>query len=468
MSFYDAYKKTKCSYTQAIYESFLLSLIVAWQPVKVIGYAAPLLCIIWFIFRSGSGDTLIRFVKVFVLCFIVIGIYFLLSKVNNNEFSIQNSLLSILTYSSFIPLLVISTRAVFEKTLQSKITYIIGWIILIQSCLGITQAVLYVILNGGSFDSATGDVVQGTLSPLSFIMPSGNFNNQIYSSNLLVLILFYLPYVITQRKGILITGLGIFAVLLASVMHQVIAFMAVLIITSTLFSASFFKINLSKVLIAIGIIASGFLFAFLQPKNVELISFYAKKITNNDSPKSKVTIESLTKLPYDYPQVYFIGLGPGQYCSRAGLIGTGKYFGDFKNPKNLPLLTETKTPALDKYIYKKWEEVATNVPKYGNSTMARPFYSALAIFIEFGFLVSVLFIFFILKKYLKLQNLYKAKYHSGNKRDAYSFMASAVLILYYLSLSFFENYLEVSQVIFCGLFLYKMINQTENTFETSA
>ncbi|MCB0410749.1 MAG: hypothetical protein KDD29_11060, partial [Flavobacteriales bacterium] len=312
-----------------------------------------------------------------------------------------------------------------------------------------------------------GDVVQGTLSPLSFIMPSGNFNNQIYSSNLIILILFYLPYVITNRKGILIVGLGVLAVLLASVMHQVIAFILSLIITSLLFSASFLKLNLTKLLIAIGVVLSGLLFAFLQPKNVELISFYAEKITSNNSPKSNVTIESLTMLPEEYPQIYFVGLGPGQYCSRAGLIGTGKYFGDFKNPKPLPFLSKNITPALDKYVYKKWEEVATNVPKYGNSTMSRPFYSALSIVVEFGFILSSLMFYYILKKYFKLKKHYKYEYRNGNKRIAYVFMASAILILYYISLSFFENYIEVSQVIFCGLLLFKISHQTDYAIENS-
>ena len=79
------------------------------------------------------------------------------------------------------------------------------------------------------------------------------------------------------------------------------------------------------------------------------------------------------------------GLGPGQYTSRASLISSGRYFGEFENPVKLPFLdASTASKAFNDYIFDIWEVYATNVEIYGNSTMSRPFFSILSLVIEFG------------------------------------------------------------------------------------
>jgi len=446
---------TTNNYSQAFYEVFILTIVIAWLPFKLLAYATPFIGIVWFIIRSRSGKSLLLLVLALLVYAFFIGGYALFYHFKKEEYIIQNSFLSLITYGSFFFFLVLPGNALLAQIEYKKYIKVIEWVILGEALLGIFQAAIYVVLYGGNFDSATGDVVQGSLSPLSFLAPSGNFNNQIYAANMLVLLAFYVPYVIANKKGVWIVGLGFLAIIFASVMHLFIAFIVAAAIVALYFSRSFIKLNLNRIVIILFVIASIVIAIALQPRNFGLIGHYLHNVTTDQSPKTVATIKTLTKLPDDCPWVYFIGLGPGQYASRAGLIGTGNYFGEFKHPKDIPFLEPKRSFALQKYIYKSWEEVSTNVDKYGNSTMSRPFYSLLSILVEFGYVAFALILVFLIIFVKRLKKTYVYELLNKNNLNAFYSLACAVLVVFFISISIFENYMEVTQAIFPGLLLLK-------------
>lgn len=446
---------TAHNYTQAYYEIFILTNLVVWLPSKMLAYAVPFLAIAWYLIRARSGSGLIRVVVALGLYAFLTLFYLLWGKYVHVEFVLQNAILCIITYGSFLFFMAVPKNALSHLSDHMRYIKAMEWIILIESALGIFQAVAYVAINGGNFDSATGDVVQGTLSPLSFLDPAGNFNNQIYTANLLVLLMFYIPYVVSQRKGYAIAAIGFLAILMASVMHLLIAFLVAIALIAPYYSRSLIKISGTRLILVVCIVLALVLAMFLQPKNFALISYYFERIVTNDSPKTEATVVSVTKLPQEYPWVYVIGLGPGQYTSRAGLIGTGHYFGEFKKPKPVPFINEQISEPFKKYIYKSWEDVSTNVAKYGNSTMSRPFYSALSIVMEWGYVVFFCILFVLIASIRRIKRWYLNHIASKDMLRSFYALACASLLVFYFMMAFFENYLEVTQAIFPGLLLFR-------------
>jgi hypothetical protein len=371
------------------------------------------------------------------------------------QFITQNALISILTYGSFLFFVILPGANELTKIDHQKFIKVIEWFIIIEASLGIFQVLAFVVKTGGNFDAATGDVVQGTLNPMSFNNPQMNFNNQTYTLNLLFLLLFYIPFAISSRKKIFIAIMGFVAIVFASVMHLFIAFVVAVAFIGVFFSASFIKINTSRLLIGLFIIAAIIATAIFQPKNFGLISLYMDKFTTNESPKTKATFKAIEDVPKEYPWIYVSGLGPGQYSSRAGLIGTGKYFGPFNHPTELPLLVPGYTSVFGDHVYNDWKNVSLNVAKYGNSTMSRPFYSALSILTEFGYLVFAALLFVVLRNIYKLRKHYIHINLLQNRELSFCTLACAVAILFLIFVSFFENYLEVTQAIFSGLLMLR-------------
>lgn len=440
------------------YEVFILSLCIVWLPSKLLAYLTPFACMAWFIIRARSGKSLIRFGATVFSFLSLVGIYGIVYHFLNEKFVIQNAMLTFITFGSFLFFLILPQSDQLIKIDYTKYIKVIEWFILIEASLGIFQIMAYVALNGGNFDSAAGDVVQGTLSPLSFINPAGNFNNQIYSANLLLLLLFHVPYAITQKKGKWISISGFMAVILASVMHLFIAFIAAIAIISLFFSSSVIKVNTSKLLIALFFVIVILGAILIQPKNFGLIAYYIENLASKESPKTMATIKAIKELPDRYAWSPFIGLGPGQYSSRAGLIGTGKYFGDFNKPKEVPLIVPDYSNAFKDLVFEDWKEVATNVGKYGNSTMSRPFYSALTLLTEFGYVAFAVVLFFIFKFIRKLRTSYTVAQEKQNKLNTFYALACASAIVFFIFISFFENYLEVTQAIFPGFLLLKFFS----------
>lgn len=442
-------------YSIPYYEGFLLSLIICWLPFKLLAYLAPFFFLAWFILRANSGKTLFKLLIIFLAFLAAIACYSVFYLIVQQEFIIQNSIIFFITYGSFLIFLVLPSDLPLSGVSYHRYLRVIKIVIVIESLLGILQVILFIALGGGNFDFAAGDVAQGTLNPLSFLEPGGNFNNQIYTNNLLILLLFYTPYCISKRSGIWICVLGFFAVLVASVWHLFIAFLVASIIVTIYFTRSLFKLSFRRILIAIFLAIIVFITISIQPKNLQLVSYYFNKIVTAESPKTIVTISSLTELPKDYPWVYITGLGPGQYASRAGLIGTGKYFGEFENPKKIPLLIPASSEAFKKYIYPMWDEVATRPGIYGNSTMARPFHSVLSLIIELGFLLFIFLVISTIYFIRKIKRIYQSALAERNLLATFYAFSCCVLTIYIILISFFENYLEVAHAVFIGFLSLK-------------
>lgn len=446
-------------YKQAYYEVFIITIIITWLPFKSFAYLAPIIVGFWFLFRTRSGITFIK-ISTFVLLFIfIIFTHFLIYK----GFIIFNSFLFLITYSSFIFILFIPKQIQF--TLQDYFRYakIFKFVLFVQASLGILQLMMKVMLSGGGIDGSAGDVVQGTIKPLSFIGEDAGFGNQMFAINMVFLLLFLTPYTFIYRKAMFVYSLGVIALFLSSVVH---VFIAIVLATGGIFL--FFRRKVVPKLSMYHLVAIFILVTILltqvitQPRNFASFGLYAKSFSKSQSPKVRATQDIFNKVSQEYSILYLIGLGPGQYSSKAGLIGSGHYFGNFYQPKKIPFFPREQSNPFRKYVFALWEQ--STHPSYGSSTMNRPFYSLLSIFSEFGLIFFLLILFLVYRRVriLKKYFLYY-KYFEKDKVLSLIKFVGAIGILFLLGLAFFENYLETPQAIFVGILMLIFLNKVKES-----
>ncbi|WPP53328.1 hypothetical protein [Catalinimonas niigatensis] len=415
----------------------------------------PYICLGWFIIRANSGKTLLSLFT-FLLGFAVITVgyqifYFNIQEIN---FLPGGAILTLITYSSFLFLLLVPSNIYSEKFDYLHYAKIIKYLILIEGSLGIFQLFVTMLMKSFSFDGSMGDKVQGTISPFSFMVGTSDFGNISFATNMVFLLLFFTPYVLTYKKGKFTLSLGLFSLICASVIHLLFALIISVFVIGFLYRR-FTKLSYRAlyVLVFIGI---GFgVFAKLQPSNFTLIKNYAIIYAKAKSPKVTSTIDAVTILPQEYPTMMLLGFGPGQYSSRAGLIASGKYLGGMDNNNEYFFLPNDMSSPFEKVLFPHWLE-STNKGLYGGSAMSKPFYSILSVFTEFGLITLIIVIGLIGYLVLKLRGIF-LRITSGTLEKANKFLAfsvaSAILFLFFIC--FIENYLEISQAIFPGLLMIK-------------
>lgn len=322
-----------------------------------------------------------------------------------------------------------------------------------QSVVGFVQLIVGLSLRNTNLDADTGDVIQGTINPFSFMNDAAmGFGNQMYVINLLMMITFIAPTAF--NKGNLLPILvGFLAVTFASVLHLTASWLLSLVAIFIFFNPNIF--NKYLFLIVLIVCFSGWIVYYSQPDNFSLIERYFTEYIAGESLKIVSTYQAVIQMPMEFPHAYFVGVGPGQFSSKAGLIGTGQYFGEFYSPTQIPFIPQKTSIPFQKYGYDLWEY--TNRPdlvKWINSTMNRTFYSLLSLYTELGVIIFTIILF----QFLKLIIFFRQTFVDVNTSSANKLVAigTATNSLFVFFICFFENYLESAQAIFVGLLLIKI------------
>ena len=431
------------------YETFVIALIVTLLPSRALGYLVPAFCLIWYLIRSKSGNTLKRLVIITLVYTVIITFYVILNQITGTDFLTSNAAVSLLTYGSFIFILLIEGDFVRYEHSYEKYARILSYATLIQGLVGIFQFTIVALT--GRFDIIPGDAVQGTIGLLTFVGGEPGFGNQMLAINLVFFLVFLIPNVLVHRRGIGSFLIGLIALMLAGVLHIFISLVFSAIVTLFLYRRNLIFSNIGRLISAVVlaillILPLGIIFPGVFTTANIFITLYS----NQDSPKFEVVNRTVIDMPQEYPHVYLVGLGPGQYLSRAGLMSSGKYFDQY-----VPFFSNTISEPMKEYGYSIWNAYSSNTNRFGNSTMHRPFFSLLSIFAEFGlvFLIA-LFIYLIVLVY-KMRKAY-LRYRSNQQyQSAYLSFGVGLSFVFLLSISFFDNYLETTQAIFPGLLLVK-------------
>ncbi len=436
----------------------MLALIICWSPLKSVAYLAPFICLGWYLVKSNSGVALRRMVIVLSVAMLIITFYYILYRTADEYFLVGNALVALITYASFIFLLAVPTSPYREEHHYLRYAKVIEVVVIIEGVVGMLQ-----YFAAATTSISQTDAVQGTISPFSFTAEFAGFGNQMFAINIILLLLFLLPYLLVHKRGKFAYAIGLAALLMSSVVHVFFALLASLAIGSFYFRQhllfSQFKILLSALVAVILLVGA---LAVYQPNVIRNIGMYYTIYSEGDSPKNVIINASTERLPREFPLVSIFGLGPGQYSSRAGLISSGFYFTGLKSNEKMSFLPNQMSPYFVKYVLPTWHLYEGNNAKYGNSTMSRPFFSLLSMYIEFGAVAIVLMLVYAGYLMSRLRTAFILSFNEEEPLRRYLSMVCGMAILFVMFLALFENYLETTQAIFPGLVLVKIFFPTSN------
>ena len=434
-------------YEQAYFYSFLIAILLCWSPSKLLAYLAPWLAIGIFLFVSRSQISWLRLVVIAFLWLVVLLFHFLLTP----GFMVHSALLSFFTYGSFVFVLVVPTRRITGEQLSDLLLFISRWVLLFQSCWGIAQGIV-AGFGAGTFDGGVGDAVAGTIRPFGY---SIDFSNPMFAVNIAVLLILIFPLVTRRRKGFpyFIYVVGVLALVMASVVHVILIFAAAVLISITIFFPFVFIKKHGLTLVSI-FLTLGFLIQLLIPNNIRSIQSFSTSTLEGQTPRSQAVQRALYSMPSEYPWMPVFGLGSGQYSSRAGLIGTGMFFGGPFDPIPLPLLPTGMSEPFRIYVYDLWLSLYNEegeVVGDNSSAVYKPFFSLLSVYVEGGAMAIVLIVGLVMRLIWRIY-----RHVSVSKKRLESASVSAGIIFFFL-LGTQENYWEIPQAIFPGLMLLKCL-----------
>lgn len=439
------------------FETIALTLFLVWQPIKTVGIIAPFAVLAYYTLREKDYKPLIDAIKICVYILLFYGVHYIISDSHLHTWS---AALTIITYGGLIVAYVLP-----ELNIENEKKYynLIGTILIAQSVIGLLQSFTSaLIISDLSFDGANGDFVKGTIQ----LIPqySEDFGNVMFATNIVGLILIYFQKYLSTKsiKDISIILLGLLVLILASVVHLLIVFIVALVLTTLIFMIKnrYLMRNLSYIFITPIILI--LIFRITQPNNFSLLKQYGEKIISLENKKAKITERVFTEALQKYPKIWFIGMGPGQFSSRAALIATGYYFGGTERPKQLPRFLVGTSTYIDNYLLDLWLMLSDDEKKYGVSIMEKPYYTWLSVFTEFGLIFTVTICFLIYKFVLKIIRSSELS-EKSNKNYATQF-TKIFIILFLIGICFFENYIEIAQSTFFLLLLLK-INYTNNSLK---
>ncbi len=440
------------------FEGFLLALILTFMPFKAIGFIIPFIFLLVLLVRSKSGLLIKKLTLLVIISGVVVSIYFAVYQFQERTFIVSNGILSLINYSSFFILFLIPKNILSQKYNYEFYVKAVLPFMLVEGLYGIGQKIMSVIQG-----ISHGDLVEGTINPLSIVtVTTSGFGNQFFAINLIFLLIFSLPYVYTQKKGIIIYCIAFLAVIFASVGHAFYSLIFATILILIYYEGSSLFVRPKRLIVFLAIPALMLITLATLDENVyKDASRQATLFFSGETPKSKAIKIVFQKIGNEYPFVHFIGLGPGQYSSRAGIIASGHYGALSEFFTKLPFFNLGMTDAFREHVLSEWLEYKTNLG-YGNSTMNRPFLSLLSVYAEFGSFtfISLLAVvaFYIHQSKIRYVKAKKMQ-DRGEILLCYVFSIS---LLFLIIIGLYENYYEAPQAVFVGILLVYISNKLIN------
>lgn len=432
------------------YSGFILVLIACFSPFKILTYALPALFTL--LILTAERSTVMRNRLVTIGCGAVgVGLFYAVAA---PEFLAANYLLTMVTYSAFLPILVIDSTQLASRKLLEKLLVACATMLLVQGVYGVVQA-LYGVTQTGSFAGANGDYVEGTLHPqLGAEMAA---SNPMFAINLSLMILACLaiPEVLARRRSALMVAC--IALVLASVVHVLVFLVAAVVIALVLSRVRAPRVASGpkrprRNLAIMMIVVCGLSFIALR-KEVGRITTYAESVLDLDSlaiPRAIMLYRVFSELPEEAPMQPVIGVGPGQLCSRASLMVSGFYLGGPDAQKSIPFIPAQATRLTDNYCLSLILAFADEQERIGSTQ--QPFFSFLSVYMEIGLPALVLLLTAIAKLLRRVAQC--ARVRPELRLQALLFSSGTIFIVL---LGLQDNYWEMPQALLVGMLLLKVL-----------
>jgi hypothetical protein len=426
------------AFQKAYYWAFIFALLICWSPFNALAYIVPFLVIGWMLVATRSGTIALRT----CLWLLGWGILTMSHGLVDRDFVWFNAPLALATYATFGFAFVIPSKRLADRDLLDRMLKWALFIVLIEAIWGIVQAA-YGFSQTGTFDRFNGDFVEGTIDPS--LKPELAFSNTMYAANMAFLLLFLLPRALRGRS-IFHLILGSIALILSSVMHVLLFMFSGLVITLLLYQP-YLRRKKAALVGAVILIVLPIIAYLTLTVNFGTTTGFARQLLAGEVPRSQAVKRAFTDMLENYPYIPWIGLGPGQFSSRAGLIGTGLYFGGLQNPRPIPFFPHQISDPQNAFLMDLWYWHAST-PSYGSTQ--KPYFSWLSVYTEFG-------AFALLAAFLAAFGvLWTMKTKIATPADRVLAVSVGTCVLLFLLLGMQENYWEVPQAVFVGVMLIKV------------
>jgi hypothetical protein len=263
---------------------------------------------------------------------------------------------------------------------------------------------------------------------------------------LMIIVLLSEPQQMTTRRRSYV-GIGMLALILASVIH-VMFFLVVALAASALWLRSRRTVSTQRRVIGFALLAIIVTYV-VMPQNVLNIESVARKAVDLEAtniPRAILLARVVYELPESAPRQPLVGLGPGQFCSRAGLIASGMHFSH--TTRSLPFLPFQATGLAQDYcsVLQPFRDTESII---GSSQ--QPFFSYLTIYTEIGLLGIIAVALTALSILRRIRQRVTQHADLGSQLTL-----TAAAILFIFLIGWQENYWEAPQALFVGILLIKI------------
>lgn len=423
---------------RAFVETLIIALLMVWSPSNALGYVAPFVSLGWYIWRTRSAAALGRGLAWFVGWGLIIALY----AAFRPDFALPSALLAIVTYSSFLALLVIRPQRLGGAALWETVQKILRWVAIIEGSLGLVQAV-YGFTQTGSFYGANGDYVEGTIHP--WLQAELAFSNPMFAVNMAFILLALLPAWAARGRGWLALGIGGGALILASVLHVLYLAAISIAMAVVILYPSLIRKKAGVALVILLLIAAVIVDNVIGGIRLDIAASLWTLNSQGQTPRGIVIGHVLDEIPAENPLMPLVGVGPGQFSSRAGLIGTGYYFGRPDRPRALPFSSTGMSSVFRDYVLYAWLDFPR--APWMTSSSIQPYFSWMSVYVEFGGLAFSAILLVIAIGLFRLRRFAVtpiARLHALS-------LGASVILLFVLGIQ--ENYWETAQAIYLGVLL---------------
>lgn len=444
-----------------------LILLTTFMPMKALGAASGIIVVLVGLFLSQFGQALLRILVALGSFLAVTLIHYLLEPSS----IFLGTVLFVVTYSQFALFLLRPTTNLCDgdRTRMIGLLTLACWL---QGVLGILQAIAS-RLSTGTFDLGSGDAVTGTIGLYTSETRGSNvfFSIAILSTALITLSL------VPNFKGLVRSLPALVAFVFASVLHlQLVTAIAAAVTTIVMFSLRFLRRRgfarvdflapaVMAVTVPLGVLITPLNYGSYQGYVLPEVANLTEGASTQSSPveisqgesiaveaavettpsarfnnyKLKIAVRTLLELPEIAPHQPVLGVGAGQFNSRAALIATGKYLDGLAIPEAWSGVSQSSQELFVPLF-------EAGIPQSTGSAWF-PYFSVQSLYAELGILGIALVVTAITQALRRLV---------GSHRAGSGVPALIGLTWFLVGIGFYQNYWEWTQAIVLPVFVLWM------------
>jgi hypothetical protein len=405
--------------------AFIALIIIVAFPGKALFYLSPAILILISLFAGGF----IRFWRLFGVVFGMVALSLVtitFDRVDGRHANMPGLVFGVITYLPIFILWSLSKDFRVSEGFAWRLANTCLVFILIEAATGAVEWVVGGrepdLVNGtlGLFDTATNE---RTISQVNFCFT-------------LFCMIVYCAIWIRKHRMKLACCVALATALVAETAHQTLFFMG-LMPALALTGGRRFRRFAAATGISCMVVAGAF---FVDPSLMDHIDKWAYKVLLNPRAPKRLAVTGAVEVMQG--KNLLLGVGLGQYSSRAAILNSGSGTKTVNMPKSL---VDTSTyydryMTLPVFIFQQTGE---------SSAMAMPYFSVLSVITEFGLVVAALFLFKIVQTVIENIRLGAASPEAWRVSCYCNFFIGFLLLC-----SFIQNYLELTQAIMVPIILY--------------